>query len=184
MVTFCPLRSICCWTNLRYSPSPPPFFPSNSHSHPPSSHTTISEISHLELYTMHDPASNWRPFILRNRGFCCTFDIRARVLAIKFDHVIISHIHVQALPPTAQCLFLRLLQRRGPTFRMASLKYAEVGDAAEAAACLQAVGMAELLGADDWPDILQVSSSDLRPYPCPGGNPIVNNGAYFLNGKV
>ena len=61
---------------------------------------------------------------------------------------------------------------------MASLKYAEVGDAAEAATCLQAVGMAELLGADDWPDILQVSSSDLNPDPSPGVIPPDEGGAY------
>ena len=38
---------------------------------------------------------------------------------------------------------------------MASLAYAEVADVSAAASGLQAAGMAELLAADDWPDILQ-----------------------------
>ena len=62
---------------------------------------------------------------------------------------------VQVLPAPSQCLFLRLFQRRGPCFRLASLVYAEVGDVAAAASSLQAAAMAELLAAGDWPHILQ-----------------------------
>lgn len=64
---------------------------------------------------------------------------------------------VQELAAAPQCLFLRLFQRRGPCFRLASLAYAEVGDVAAAASDLQAAGMAELLAADNWLDILQAS---------------------------
>eukprot|EP00887_Chlorella_sp_A99_P003277 scaffold9.g3277.t1 len=47
-----------------------------------------------------------------------------------------------ALPPPAQCLFLRLLQRKGPWFRLDTLSYSEVPDVAAAAAQLEAAGLA------------------------------------------
>ena len=52
----------------------------------------------------------------------------------------------QALPLPAQCLFLRLSQRKGPCFRLGALSYKEVPDTAEAAAQLAAAGLAVLLG--------------------------------------
>lgn len=52
----------------------------------------------------------------------------------------------QALPLPAQCLFLRLSQRKGPCFRLGSLAYKEVPDAAAAAAQLASAGLAVLLG--------------------------------------
>lgn len=51
----------------------------------------------------------------------------------------------QALDPPAQCLFLRLHPRRGPWFRLGSLAYAEVADAAAAAQALANAGLAGLL---------------------------------------
>ncbi|PRW59254.1 fanconi-associated nuclease 1-like protein isoform X1 [Chlorella sorokiniana] len=51
-----------------------------------------------------------------------------------------------ALP--CQCLFLRLFQRKGPLFRIASLAYKEVPDAAAAAEQLAAAGLAVLLATE------------------------------------
>lgn len=48
----------------------------------------------------------------------------------------------QELPAPAQCLFLRLLQRRRAWFRLGALDYAEVPDAPAAAADLTAHGFA------------------------------------------
>ena len=52
---------------------------------------------------------------------------------------------LQALPLPCQCLFLRLYQRKGPLFRIASLAYKEVPDAAAAAQQQAAAGLAVLL---------------------------------------
>jgi len=67
------------------------------------------------------------------------------------------HGFTQALPSQPQCLFLRLLQRRGPLVRVSSLSYPEVGDARAAAGHLEALGIAHLLEAiDDWEPFVQV----------------------------
>ena len=56
-----------------------------------------------------------------------------------------------------QCLFLRLLQRRGPLFRVSGLTYADVGDARAAAAHLERLAVAHLMDASgDWEPFLQV----------------------------
>lgn len=52
---------------------------------------------------------------------------------------------VAAAPPQAQGLLLRLRQRKGPWFRVGALSYADVGDADEAAAALQAAGLLDVL---------------------------------------
>lgn len=52
---------------------------------------------------------------------------------------------VDAAPPQAQGLLLRLRQRRGPWFRVGALSYADVDDAVEAAAALQAAGLLDVL---------------------------------------
>ena len=63
----------------------------------------------------------------------------------------------QELPIPPQCLFLRLLQRRGPLFRLAGLTYADVGDARSATAHLENLGVAHLIDAsDDWEPFIQV----------------------------
>jgi fanconi-associated nuclease 1 len=49
---------------------------------------------------------------------------------------------------SSQCLFLRLLLRRGPLFRVASLAYQEVVDSRAAAAVLALAGLAVVLAAD------------------------------------
>jgi hypothetical protein len=49
---------------------------------------------------------------------------------------------MQELPAHAQCLFLRLLPRRRAWFRLGSLSYVEVPDAAAAVAALAAQGFA------------------------------------------
>ncbi|KAK9819580.1 hypothetical protein WJX81_006116 [Elliptochloris bilobata] len=51
----------------------------------------------------------------------------------------------RVLPAATQCLFLRLHPRRGPWFRLGSLAYSEVGDAAEAARALADAKLARLL---------------------------------------
>ena len=48
-----------------------------------------------------------------------------------------------ALPPNAQMLYGRLLQRRGPDFRRSSLDYAEIGDVDGAIAHLDRAGFVE-----------------------------------------
>ena len=48
----------------------------------------------------------------------------------------------QALPAPAQCLFLRLFQRRRHWFRISTLAYTEVPDTSEAVAALTAAGFA------------------------------------------
>ncbi len=53
--------------------------------------------------------------------------------------------HLQALPLPAQCLYLRLFQRKGSLFRIASLAYKEVPDAAAAAKQLAEAGLAAVL---------------------------------------
>lgn len=58
-------------------------------------------------------------------------------------------LHSQALPLPGQCLFLRLFQRKGPLFRLASLAYKEVPDAAAAAEQLAAAGLAVLLASEE-----------------------------------
>lgn len=55
----------------------------------------------------------------------------------------------QALPLPCQCLFLRLFQRKGPLFSLASLStYKEVPDLAAASAQLAAAGLATVVSAD------------------------------------
>ena len=49
---------------------------------------------------------------------------------------------LQELDAPAQCLFLRLLQRKRSWFRMAALSYTEVPDVDAAVACLVAAGFA------------------------------------------
>ena len=49
---------------------------------------------------------------------------------------------VQNLPAPAQCLFLRLFQRKRHWFRIASLNYSEVPDTSEAVAELTEAGFA------------------------------------------
>ena len=49
---------------------------------------------------------------------------------------------MQALPAPAQCLFLRLFQRRRHWFRISTLAYTEVPDTSEAVAALTAGGFA------------------------------------------
>ncbi|KAI7839720.1 hypothetical protein COHA_006524 [Chlorella ohadii] len=51
----------------------------------------------------------------------------------------------KALPLPAQCLYLRLFQRKGSLFRIASLAYKEVPDAAAAAKQLAEAGLAAVL---------------------------------------
>ncbi len=62
----------------------------------------------------------------------------------------------QALPNPAQCLFLRLYQRRGPWFRQPTLDYPEVGDAAAAVAQLQAAGFLATAQESDAPALVEV----------------------------
>ena len=49
---------------------------------------------------------------------------------------------VQSLPAPAQCLFLRLFQRKRHWFRIRTLSYSEVPDTSEAVAALTAAGFA------------------------------------------
>ena len=65
---------------------------------------------------------------------------------------------MQELGAAPQCLFLRLFQRRGPSFRLSALSYAEVPDVAAAATSLQAAGISQLLAGDDWLDMLKACS--------------------------
>lgn len=66
---------------------------------------------------------------------------------------------MQELPSQPQCLFLRLLQRRGPLIRVSSLTYPDVGDARAAAGHLEALGVARLVEpADDWDPFVQARS--------------------------
>ena len=50
----------------------------------------------------------------------------------------------QSLPAPAQCLFLRLFQRKRHWFRISTLSYSEVPDTSEAVAALTAAGFARI----------------------------------------
>ena len=74
---------------------------------------------------------------------------------------------MQDLPSQPQCLFLRLLQRRGPLVRVASLTYPEVGDARAAAGHLEALNVAHVLEAiDEWEPFVQVGPSPQTASTC------------------
>lgn len=59
-----------------------------------------------------------------------------------------------SLSPHAQCLFLRLLLRRGPWFAQAGLAYPEVGDVGAAVEELLGAGMARRPATEDWPQVV------------------------------
>lgn len=62
---------------------------------------------------------------------------------------VLAALPLQALPLPSQCLFLRLFQRKGPLFSLASLSsYKEVPDPAAAGAQLAAAGLATMASAD------------------------------------
>lgn len=63
----------------------------------------------------------------------------------------------QALPAPAQCLFLRLFQRRRHWFRISTLQYTEVPDTSEAVAALIAADFARTA---DAPTTVGVSASN------------------------
>lgn len=63
---------------------------------------------------------------------------------------------VQGLPRSAQCLFLRLYQRRGPWFREDTLEYPEVGPPAPAIHQLQAAGLLQPAAVSDCAALIQV----------------------------
>ena len=65
---------------------------------------------------------------------------------------------LQVLPQPAQCLFLRLYQRRGPWFRQHALEYPEVGDAAPAVEQLSASGFLAAATDGDTAELIQVES--------------------------
>ena len=65
----------------------------------------------------------------------------------------------QALPAPAQCLFLRLFQRRRHWFRISTLQYTEVPDTSEAVAALTAAGFARTA---DTPTTFGVLASQFR----------------------
>ncbi len=58
-----------------------------------------------------------------------------------------------SLSPPAQCLFLRLLLRRGPWFTQSGLSYSEVADVGAAAEELLGAGMARRPATEDWPQV-------------------------------
>ncbi|KAG2484067.1 hypothetical protein HYH03_017087 [Edaphochlamys debaryana] len=60
------------------------------------------------------------------------------------------------LPPPAQCLFLRLLLRRGPWFQIASLSYTECGNTGEAVRQLVRAGLAAVPRSADWPQVAEL----------------------------
>lgn len=62
----------------------------------------------------------------------------------------------QALPEQAQCLFLRLYQRRGPWFRQRALEYPEVGKAADAIVQLVDAGSLAMAEDSDTAELVQV----------------------------
>jgi hypothetical protein len=64
---------------------------------------------------------------------------------------------LQVLPQPAQCLFLRLYQRRGPWFRQHALEYPEVGHAAPAVEQLSASGFLAAATASDTAELIQVA---------------------------
>ena len=66
---------------------------------------------------------------------------------------------LQALPAPAQCLFLRLFQRRRHWFRISTLAYTEVPDTSEAVAALTTAGFARTA---DAPTTLGAQASELR----------------------
>ncbi len=74
----------------------------------------------------------------------------------------------QGLPHPAQCLFLRLYQRRGPWFREATLEYPEVGPAAPAVALLQEVALLQPAATSHCAALVQVtgrpSAGDRSPW--------------------
>ena len=61
----------------------------------------------------------------------------------------------RALPRQAQCLYVRMANRRGLVFAEAALDYAEIGTTAPAVARLADAGFARRAGATDLPAILQ-----------------------------
>lgn len=74
-----------------------------------------------------------------------------RLVPANLDFLGVGRVHapLQALPLPGQCLFLRLFQRKGPLFSLASLSsYTEVPDPAAAGAHLAAAGLAEVASAD------------------------------------
>ncbi|EFJ44381.1 hypothetical protein VOLCADRAFT_95362 [Volvox carteri f. nagariensis] len=76
---------------------------------------------------------------------------------------------LQGLPPPAQCLFLRLLLRRGPWFTLRGITYLECGDVAVAAEALVAAELAVRPQPEDWPqvaELLPVAERVQRPTGC------------------
>lgn len=67
---------------------------------------------------------------------------------------------LQELPPPAQCLFLRLYQRRGPWFRQAAFEYPEVGEAAPAVQQLSDSGFLAAATEADNAELVQVINSN------------------------
>lgn len=65
---------------------------------------------------------------------------------------------LQILPQPAQCLFLRLYQRRGPWFRQNALEYPEVGDAAPAVEQLSASSFLAAATDGDTAELVQVDT--------------------------
>ena len=99
---------------------------------------------------------------------CAAFPNKCRLPALRAP--------AQALPLQCQCLFLRLFQRKGPLFRLASLAYKEVPDATAAAAQLAAAGLAVVTAPPE------ASGSSSSPAAGGGGAGGSGNGASSSGG--
>ena len=66
----------------------------------------------------------------------------------------------RALPHPAQCLYVRLVNRKGRVFAVNRLRYPELGDTAEIVAALRADGWVGRPGVEDFDDLLRFLTKD------------------------
>ncbi|GIL90768.1 hypothetical protein Vretifemale_18442 [Volvox reticuliferus] len=94
--------------------------------------------------------------VLRANFAMMTEDVRRHDghLLSSDEHALLGRL--LELPAPAQCLFLRLLLRRGPWFALASITYPECGDVAVAAEALVAAGLAARPHQEDWPQVAEL----------------------------
>ncbi|GLI71599.1 hypothetical protein VaNZ11_016863 [Volvox africanus] len=117
-------------------------------------------------------SSNAAGEVLRSNFMVMTEDVRRHDghLLSPDEHLLLGRL--LELPAPAQCLFLRLLLRKGPWFALTGIAYPECGDVAEAAEALVAAGLAARPQPDDWPQIAELLRvAEVRALAGPGSKP-------------
>ena len=92
----------------------------------------------LPVYYYHDHFTEMLRFVTETYG---------AVLTERHNEFIATF---NALSKDAQCLLIRMINRRGKVFRHAAFRYHEIGDPVRALAELTACGQVRPLGVDDY----------------------------------